>query len=197
MSSVISEQWKCNCYQHYISEYPPDYIRTYIFPGVGKFPFLIELSRPVHGRYFRLKEWHFRVTSSISFFSISGRKFATELSPLLPLMPTPQNLIPSAQKLFHPTAQHDLLIQFYLFLEVSSSPEQLFVLQHWFCSRKLACFWLLSVYSKFMSSSQRHIYISIHSQCSGHHCSFLMPYLAVFYIVSGEEFWVLWKNTSI
>jgi len=46
----------------------------------------------------------------------------------------------SAQKVFLPTAQHDLLIHFYFFWEISSSPERLFVLQLLFCSRRFARF---------------------------------------------------------
>jgi len=46
----------------------------------------------------------------------------------------------SAQKVFLPTVQHDLLIHFYFFWEISSSPETLFVLQLLFCSRRFASF---------------------------------------------------------
>jgi len=77
---------------------------------------------------------------------------------------------------------------FYFFREVSSSPEPLFVLQHKFWSRRLACLWLLSGYSKFMLSTQCHIHISIYSHWYGHLFSFLLQYLTVFYTVSAKKF---------
>jgi len=94
----------------------------------------------------------------------------------------------SAQKLFLPTVQHDLLIQFFLLLEGICFPKPLFHLQHKFWSRRLGCLWLLSGYSEFILSSQCHIHISIHSHCSGHPSSSLMSYLTVFYIVSAKKF---------
>jgi hypothetical protein len=72
-----------------------------------------------------------------------------------------------------------------LLLRGQSSPETLFVLQQLFCSRRLACLWLLSVYSKFMLNSQCHIHISLHSHWSGHLFHSVMPYLTVFYIALG------------
>jgi len=89
------------------------------------------------------------------------------------------------KKAFLATVQHDFIIHFLFFGDLSISPETLFVLQHLFWSRRLACFWLLSGYSKFMLSSQGHIHTSIHSYGSGHNLSYLMTYLTVFYIGSG------------
>jgi len=76
----------------------------------------------------------------------------------------------------------------YFLCEVSSSPGPLVVLQHLFYSRKLACLWLLSGYSKFMLGSQYHILISIHSHCPGYLSSSQMPYLTVLYIASAKKF---------
>jgi len=93
----------------------------------------------------------------------------------------------SAQKVFLPTVQHDLITHFYFLREVSILLEPLFILQHLFCSRRLACLCLLSGYSKFMLGTHCHIPISKHSHCSGNLFSSLMPYLTLYFIVSAKK----------
>ena len=98
---------------------------------------------------------------------------------------------PSAQGVIPPTLQHDILIYYLLLLEVSSSSQPLFVLQHVFWCRRLPCLLLLSRYSKFVLRTQTQILISIHSQSFGYHFFSLMQYLAIFYILTGKEIWDL------
>jgi hypothetical protein len=87
-----------------------------------------------------------------------------------------------------PTLRYDLIFHFFFFRAVSSSPKPLFVLQHLFWSRRLACLWLLSGFSKFMLSSQCHVDISLHSQSSLQHFFSMRPSLTVFYRVSSKKF---------
>ena len=76
------------------------------------FPFFLELSRPVHRGYFRPKEWHFRVTGSISLVLYSWTKMCDRVIPSAPFNADSPETLPSAQKLFLPTVEHVLLIQF-------------------------------------------------------------------------------------
>jgi len=144
-------------------------------------------------------ERHFTVTGNIVLYrflpdnfylwpKLCDRCFVSVLSNAASGAPFSSN-----QKLFLPTVQHDSL-NYYFILEFSSSPKPLFVLQHLFCSSRIAFFSLPSEYSKLMLRSPCHIAISIHSHSSRHNFTSLIPHFTVFYIPSGKEGRNLYKN---
>jgi len=106
------------------------------------FPFFVESSRPVHRGYFRLKVWHFKMTGSTHLVFNSWPKICDIYFASASFNGDSGVPSSSAQKVFLPTVQLDLLIHFYFFWEVSSSHEKLFSLQRLFWSRTFPCFGL-------------------------------------------------------